>query len=127
VASIHYTTKEEALEFYKKQSENDPALTQNLSSNVFLASLDVSPKNIKDLNGLAALANDKKFDSFVNEVYSPRDITDRLMSWTSTGRLVGLGLIGFLFLVSFLIMLVTIGLNIASYQQEISVMRLVGA
>jgi cell division transport system permease protein len=127
VASIDYTSKEEALEFYKKQTGNDPALTQNISSNIFMASLDVSPKELKDIDSLAEVVKDKKFEQFIDEVSYPRNVTDRLVSWTSTGRLVGLGLIVFLVLVSFLIMLVTIGLNIASYKDEISVMRLVGA
>lgn len=127
VATVHYTNKEDALAFYKKQTQSDPALTQNLSSNIFLASLDVSPKELKDIDSLAAVVKDKKYEQFIDEVSYPRNVTDRLVSWTSTGRLIGLGLIGFLVLVSFLIMLVTIGLNIASYQEEISVMRLVGA
>jgi cell division transport system permease protein len=125
--SIHYTNKEEALEFYKQQAKDDPALTRNLTSNIFQASLDVSPKDINDIDQLAAVVEDKKFAQFVDEVSYPRVLTDRLASWTSTTRLIGIGLILFLVVLSFLIMMVTIGLNIASYREEISVMRLVGA
>ena len=125
--SIQYTDKEEALAFYKEQAKNDPALTRNLTSNIFQASLDISPKDINDIDDLAAVVEDKKYEQFVDEVSFPRVVTERLASWTSTSRLVGMGLILFLIVLSFIIMLVTIGLNIASYRKEISVMRLVGA
>lgn len=127
VASIHYTSKQDALAYYKQQTKNDPALTENLSANILPASLDVSPKKLEDIDALAKVVQDKKYSQYVESVDYPRDVTSRLASWTSTGRLVGLVLIGFLVLVSFLIMLVTIGMNIASYQDEIRVMRLVGA
>ena len=125
--SIQYTDKEEALAFYKEQAKDDPALTRNLTSNIFQASLDISPKDINDIDDLAAVVEDKKYEQFVDEVSFPRVVTERLASWTSTSRLVGMGLILFLIVLSFIIMLVTIGLNIASYREEISVMRLVGA
>src|SRR5262249_1552322 len=32
VASTHYTSKDEALAFYKEQNSDDPALTENLSA-----------------------------------------------------------------------------------------------
>lgn len=127
VSAIHYTSKEEALSYYKEVTKDDPTLAENISANKLPASLDVSPKKLEDIDTLAAVVKDEKYDQFIDEVNYPRDVTDRLASWTSTGRLVGIGLILFLVLVSFLIMLVTIGLNIASYQQEIEVMRLVGA
>lgn len=126
-ASIHYTSKEAALQFYKDKNKDAPELTSNISSNIFLASLDVSPKSLEDVDSLAALLKDGQYDQFIDEISYPSNVINRLHSWTSTGRWVGLGLIAFLVLVSFIMMLVTIGMNIASYREEIEVMRLVGA
>lgn len=125
--TIDYTSKEEALAFFKDEMKDNPVLLENVSANVLPASLEVSPKNLKDLPELVKVAQDEKFKDFIEEVSYQRDITERLASWTSTGRLVGLILVIFLVVVSLLIMLVTIGVNISAYKDEIEVMRLVGA
>jgi cell division transport system permease protein len=124
---IHYTSKDEAFAFYKNSNKNDPQLVENLSANILPASLDVSPKDAEDLNVLAGIAKDHKYDPFIESVSYQPEVVDKLKSFTQSGRIVGLVLIGFLTIVSFLIVLVTIGLNIASYNDEIEVMRLVGA
>ena len=125
--TIKYTSKEEALAFFKEQMKDNPVLLENVSANVLPASLEVSPKDLDDLPALVEVAQDEKFDEFIEEVIYQKDITERLASWTSTGRLVGMVLIIFLIVVSLLIMLVTIGVNISTYKDEIEVMRLVGA
>ena len=125
--TIKYTSKEEALAFFKEQMKDNPVLLENVSANVLPASLEVSPNNLADLPELVEVAQDEKFGEFIEEVIYQQDITERLASWTSTGRLVGLVLIIFLVVVSLLIMLVTIGVNISAYKEEIEVMRLVGA
>lgn len=125
--TIDYTSKEEALDFFKEEMKDNPVLLENVSANVLPASLEVSPKDLKDLPDLVKVAQDQKFKDYIEEVSYQRDITERLASWTSTGRLVGLVLVIFLVVVSLLIMLVTIGVNISAYKDEIEVMRLVGA
>src|SRR5690606_38917700 len=127
VEEITYTTKEEALEFFKNEMKDNPVLLENVSANILPASLEISPKNVSDLDELVEVVKDKKFEEFVESVSYQADIADRLASWTSTGRLVGIVLVSFLIGVSLLIMLVTIGVNVASYKDEIEVMRLVGA
>jgi cell division transport system permease protein len=127
VASIHYTSKDEALAFYQQSNKNQPDLIQNVAANVLPASIDIQPKKLSDISSLATLAHSGTYKDIVEEVDYEKDLTSKLSSWTSAGRLIGLGLIGFLTVVSFLIMLVIIGMNISSYQQEIQVMRLVGA
>jgi cell division transport system permease protein len=123
----HYTSKDEAFAFYKEQFKNDPSLLENISANILPASIEITPKRIQDIDSLAAIARQADYEPFVDTVVYQKDVIDRLTSWTETGRMVGMILVGFLALVSFLIVLVTIGLNIASYKDEIEVMRLVGA
>ena len=127
VEAIHYTSKEDAFIAYKQQFKDDPALLENISANILPASLDVTPKDIHDIEGLAKTIRSKDYDPFVDTVLYQKDVIARLSAWTSTGRMVGIVLVGFLALVSFLIVLVTIGLNISAYKEEIEVMRLVGA
>ena len=127
VKTTHYTSKDEALAFYKDQMKDNPALLENLSSNILPASLEISPKNVTDLGNLASIAKDNKYANYVESVSLQQDVVNRLATWTSTGRTIGLALVGFLALISFLIILVTIGLNIASFRDEIEIMRLVGA
>lgn len=127
VKTMVYTDKETALRNFQEQFSDSPEITSGLTSNIFPPTLDISPYELDQLDDLNAFLEAEKYDQFIDEVRYQRDVTDKLASWTSTSRLIGLGLITFLILVSFVIMLVTIGLNIASYKNEIEVMRLVGA
>jgi cell division transport system permease protein len=127
VKEIHYTSKDEALSFFKEEMKDNPVLLENVSANILPASLEVSPNNVNDLDDLVKVAKEEKFTDFIEDVRYQQDIAERLASWTSTGRLVGLVLVSFLVVVSLLIMLVTIGVNISAYKDEIEIMRLVGA
>ena len=126
-SSDHYTSKDEALAFYKSQTKDNPLLSENLSANVLPASVEVSSKDIHQFDALAEVTKNKTYDQVIDTVVYQKDMIDRLVGFTSAIRMAGLVLIGFLALVSFLIILVTIGMNITSYKEEIEVMRLVGA
>lgn len=124
---ITYTSKEEALEFFKQEMSDNPVLLENVSANILPASLEISPHDVNNLPKVVEVVESEQFGEYVESISYQKDIAERLASWTSTGRLVGLVLVGFLITVSLLIMLVTIGVNVSTYKDEIEIMRLVGA
>ena len=121
---VDYISKEEALEIFMNLSQNNPSLLEGISSNVLPASLEVRAKNLKDLPKLAQMLEE---EPLVEDLQFFRDIVERFRRLTETVRLLGLGLIAVLALISLLIVLVTIGVSIANRGEEIEIMRLVGA
>lgn len=124
VEETKYISKEEALEIYKQQNENDPLLLEMVTANILPASLEVSTK---DIAGLSEAAGILKEESVVEEVIFQEDIVQALYQWTGTIRKIGIGLIGALGLTSFLIILVIIGMKITIKKAEIEILQLIGA
>lgn len=124
VAEIKYVSKEQALNIYREQNKNDPLLLEMVSSSILPASLEISAKNIKDLESLADIL---KKQPMVEEVVFQKDIINTLVNWTSSIRNIGIIIVGFLVLVSILVILMIIGMKIAIRKEEIEILRLVGA
>lgn len=123
-ASIKYISKEDALKIYKEQNKNDPLLLEMVSSSILPASLEVSAKNINDLETLSEIVKKEKV---IQEVIYQKDIIQTLITWTTSLRKIGFIMIGFLSGVSILIIVMVIGMKIAIRREEIEILRLVGA
>jgi len=124
VAAIKYVSKEEALSIYREQNKNDPLLLEMVTADILPASLEVSAKNLESLREIAQTLKDQ---SGVEEVIFQEDVVASLSNWTRSLRIIGGGLIIFLTVVSFLIILVIIGMKVALRHKEIEILRLLGA
>jgi len=124
VAEMKYVSKEEALNIYREQNKNDPLLLEMVTANILPASLEVSAK---DLSYLGNIADILKQETGVEEVIFQEEVVQSLKSWTGNLRKIGMGLISFLGLVSFLIIIVIIGMRVAIRRQEIEILQLIGA
>jgi len=124
VSKTTYVSKEEALKIYKERNKNEPILAEFVTAEILPASIEVSTYKLEDLSKVAdTLQNEQA----VEEVVYQKNIVETLSNWTRTLRLVGGGLVAFLLLTTFLITLIVIGLNISLHQDEIEIMKLVGA
>ncbi len=123
-SSIDYVSKEEALEIFMGLSQENPALLEGISSNVLPASLEVKAKNLADLPRLAEMLEQ---EPLLEDLQFYKDVVEKFRRLTEMVRLFGFGLVGALSLISILIVLVTIGMTIATRGEEIEIMRLVGA
>lgn len=124
VLQTKYISKEEALSIYRKQNKKDPLLLEMVTANILPASLDVSAKDPQYLSGLVKTL---QAEPNVEEVVYQKDIVDLLITWTQTIRKTGLVLVGFLTVLSLLILLTIIGMKIAIRKEEIEILRLIGA
>lgn len=124
IKEIKYVSKEEALAIYKEQNKSDPLLLEMVTANILPASLEVSTTDISYLEDIAKVLEE---ESAVEEVVFQEDIVKNLKVWTENIRKIGVGLISFLGLVSFLVVLVIIGMKVALRKKEIEILQLLGA
>lgn len=124
VADIHFVSKQEALKIYHKQVSGDPLLMDLVTAEILPPSLEVSTKNVDELDDVASIM---RTSSYVDKVIFQKDIVETLRTWTNAVRKVGIVLISVLALDSIFIMVIIIGIKISQKKKEIEVTRLLGA
>ena len=125
VKEVRFISKEEALKIYREQNKDNPLLLEMVSAEILPASLEISAINPEYLTPIANFLNEKK--ELVEEVIFQRDVVDRLAFWIRTIRNGGLAIVGFLSFVSLVVIIVIIGMKIATHRQEIGILRSLGA
>lgn len=122
--NVKYVTKEEALAIYRERNKDDPLLLESVTADFLPASIDISVKRAQDINEVAKVVKDREE---VDKVITPENLVNQLVKWTKTIRLGGIIFVSTLLSVSFLIIIMVIGMRIAIRRDEISIMNLVGA
>lgn len=121
---IKYVSKEEALAIYRERNKEDPLLLESVTADFLPASIDISVKKAQDIDTITTLVKDSPQ---VERVITPENLVDQLVKWTKTIRTGGVIFVSTLMAVSFLIIIMVIGMRIALRRDEISIMSLVGA
>ncbi len=130
---IKYVAKEEALEIYKKATEDNPLLAELVSPSIFPASLEFS---VTDLKLAEDVINEVKNEAIVEQVgftaniggeKSLGDVVGRLKAVSYYVRVGGIVFVGALALTSFLVLLVIISMRMTSRKGEIEILSLIGA
>ena len=75
VDAVRYISKDDALEIYKKQNSDNPLLLEMVTADILPASLEVSAKNVKDLETIAGIMQK---NASVEEVVFQKDVIDTL-------------------------------------------------
>jgi cell division transport system permease protein len=124
VTNVKYITKEEALAIYRERNKEDPLLLESVSSDFLPASIDISVKKAQDIGQITQIVRQRQE---VDKVITPENLVEQLVKWTKALRLGGIIFVSTLLSVSFLIVIMVIGMRIAIRRDEISIMSLVGA
>jgi cell division transport system permease protein len=124
IDSVTYTSKEEALKIYQNFNNSEPLLLEAVTANMLPASIGVSSKIPADLKTLADLL---KSEPGIKDVRYAEDVVTKLGIWTKSVRVVGVALVGTHILITFIIILLIIGIKVASRRDEIGILQLVGA
>lgn len=124
VAGVRYISKEDALKLYKDLNKSDPLLLEAVTANMLPASIEVSAKNPSDLK---AIADFLKTEANIDDVRFAEDIVSQLAIWTSSVRLIGFSLVGSHLVITFIIILLIIGVKVANRRDEITLHELLGA
>lgn len=124
ITKIKYVSKEEALKIYHDQNKTDPTLLELVTANMLPSSIEISTNSPQDLKPIAEAL---KIEPVISDILLPEDVVKNLTVFTSSARLVGMFVVGYLILFSLLIILMIIGFKIRLKKDEIAIMRLVGA
>ena len=121
---IKFVSKEEALAIYRERNKEDPLLLESVTADFLPRSIDISVNRASDIKQITDLAQGSEH---VDKVITPENLVEQLVKWTKTIRLGGLVFVSTLLSVSFLIIIMVIGMRIAIRREEVSIMSLVGA
>lgn len=124
VDNIKYISKEDAFNIYRDLNKSDPLLLEAVTSGMLPASIEVSAKNPNNLKNISEIL---KTESGIEDVRFEEDVVTNLTHWTNSIRLIGLVAVGIHIVITFLVILLIIGLKLAGRKEEIGLMRLVGA
>ncbi len=135
VESVSFTTKDQALENFRKSTSNPEIVDQLDGQNPLPASIDVQLDDAQNVQAIASeiLAN-QNFVDICDNASDPSDslqygqkTVDKLFSLTNAIRTAGIALIALLIFIAFIFINNTIRLAILARRKEIAIMRLVGA
>lgn len=124
VEDLKYISKEDALEIYKKQNTDNPLLLEMVTADILPASLEVSAKNVNDLEKIATIMQKS---TVVEEVVYQKDVIDTLRKWVGGVRVAGMVLSGLLIIASLTTIIVILGIKFTSRKAEIKTLSLLGA
>src|SRR3989344_4559823 len=121
---VKYVSKEEALAIYRERNKDEPLLLESVTADFLPASIDISVNRAGDIQEVTKLVEGK---SEVERIITPENLIEQLVKWTSLIRIGGIAFVSTLIGVSFLIIIMVVGMRIALRRDEISIMSLVGA
>jgi len=124
VQDTRYISKDDALEIYRNQNSNNPLLLEMVTADILPASLEVSAKNVADLETIAGIMQK---DAQVEEVVFQKDVIDTLRKWVGGVRLGGIVLSSLLIFASLTTIVVILGLKFTARKTEINTLSLLGA
>lgn len=119
-----FVSKEDALRMYAEQNQDNPLLLEMVTADILPASLEVSAKNVADLELIATTMQN---NPLVEEVVFQKDVIDTLRKWLGGIRLAGLFLTALLTIASVTTIIVIIGLKFRSKKPEMYTLTLLGA
>lgn len=124
VETVKYVSKEDAYRIYKDLNSTDPLLLEAVTSSMLPASIEVSAKDPKFMG---ELASSLKQEANIDDVRFAEEIVGVLTMWTNAVRVIGLSLVGSNVLITFLIIILIIGIKVANRREEITTLQLLGA
>ena len=136
VASVSFTTKDQALENFRESMTSDPGILEQLGDvNPLPASIDIELTDAQLVEGVAnqIIANStyakicEDSNDVSDSVKYGSTTTKRLLTLTTYVRYVGAALIALLIFIALVFINNTIRLAILARRKEIAIMRLVGA
>lgn len=125
IKEIKFISKEKALTIYKEQNKNSPLLTEMVTASILPASFEVSVSDVKVLEQISQNFSAKKDQ--VDEIIYQKDIITSILSWTNIIRQIGIITVTIFSGLTFLVVLVIIGMKITNRKEEINISRLLGA
>ena len=133
VASVSFTTKDQALENFREMSSNAD-IVDELGGNPLPASINIELSDPQQVQDVATKIEQSELFAKIADEENPADslkygqrTAERLFSVTNYVRYIGIALIALLVFIALVFINNTIRLAIMARRKEIAIMRLVGA
>lgn len=123
-ASVEYRSEEDALRIMKERWGESGYLLDSLGENPLPASIMISVDSLDNAGSIASYAG--KFD-IIEDVQYYKDTVDKLTRITNFLQIAGMIIMAFLVIVSVVVVSNTIKLTVMAREDEIHIMRYVGA
>lgn len=130
IVSLDYVSKEKALERWQQLQIKQNIKNQiSLDENPLPRSLEIKPKDPDNLNGIVTFLTKSDFDNKISEIsyQQNKDIIEKITNFTKFSRRLGLVLSILFASIAIIVIFNTMKLAIYTRQEEIEIMRLVGA
>lgn len=133
IKEVKYVSKEEALSIYKDATVDNPLLGELVNPSIFPASLEFSLSNLSYAQEVIeevkkeGIVDSVGFTASLGGEKTLGDVVNRLRKITFYLKLGGGFFALFLVGTSFLVLVVTLGMRIASRRQEVEILNLIGA
>ena len=124
LASFKYVSIHEAEAIYKEKNKDDPLLLELVNYKILPPSIEISATSIDALPELKKILESQPG---VKDIAFYEDIVKSLGNWIKNIRLFGMGLVSYLLIQSFLVVITIIGMKILARKEEIEIMKLIGA
>ncbi len=124
MSSFVYVSTKEAERIYKENNADEPLLNELVDYKILPPSIEISAT---DINYLPELKNILEQEPLVKDIAFYEDVVADASRWIDNIKLLGISMVGFLMLISLLLLIVIIGMKIKNKRFEIEIMRLLGA
>lgn len=133
IKNIKYVSKEQALGIYKEATSDNPLLYEFVSPKTFPASLEFA---VTDLSFTEPVIKEVKDNNIIGEVVFTASlgkgkdvgqVIENLKTITKYIRIGGISIVSILLVSSLFVLLLIIGMRVASRREEIEVFKLLGA
>ncbi|MEI6221417.1 MAG: permease-like cell division protein FtsX [bacterium] len=123
VRQAEYVSKEKALEIFRGRKTGIEVTAED---NPLPASFEIKAfEAVKLTTIIESIRDNQAIES--NGIKFNKDAVEKILYWASVLRNLGLGMIAFLVLISFMVILSTVRLAVFTRKEEIEIMKLVGA
>lgn len=133
VREVQYSSKEDALEIYRKATEDNPILTELVSPAIFPASLDIALTDLAHAEDVLQMVSAEEivdqvgFTAGLGGQDQISQVINRIREATWYLRIGGGSFVLLLSATSFLVLLVIISMRLSSRRDEIEILDLIGA
>jgi cell division transport system permease protein len=135
VDGVTFITQKQAVELYKQQNRNNPALIAGIDqvADSIPASFQIRAKDPNKLDSIASVVSRPEFKALLDPTAPPsysgtrKNTIDKIVSFSNFFKTAGLIASGIFIVISILIIFNTIRMAIFTRRDEIEIMKLVGA
>ncbi|MBD3329202.1 hypothetical protein GF357_01785 [Candidatus Dojkabacteria bacterium] len=127
VEAIEYVSEQDAIEIFAEDFSEEEDLVETITVGTLPASLEIRAKSASDLDDIMEVVTvEKESNTYIEDIWYFEDVVQKLKTLSSIIHYGGIALVASLGIITFTLIIITIGFNIMAHSDEIEIMHLVG-